>query len=81
MAVFWDVTPCGSCENRSFGGKYRIHQLLVTANFISSSLIHFSLMMEAIISSETSVLSRSTRRHIQEDDILIVIAVKASNLT
>jgi hypothetical protein len=19
-AVFWDVTPCGSCENRCFGG-------------------------------------------------------------
>jgi hypothetical protein len=18
--VFWDVTPCGSCKNRSFGG-------------------------------------------------------------
>jgi hypothetical protein len=21
-AVFWDVTPCGSCKNRRFGGKY-----------------------------------------------------------
>jgi hypothetical protein len=20
-AVFWDVTPCGSCENRRFGGR------------------------------------------------------------
>jgi hypothetical protein len=20
-AVFWDVTPCGSCKNRPFGGK------------------------------------------------------------
>jgi hypothetical protein len=19
--VFWDVTPCGSCKNRRFGGK------------------------------------------------------------
>jgi hypothetical protein len=25
--VFWDVTPYGSCENRRFGGTYRIlHQ-------------------------------------------------------
>jgi hypothetical protein len=24
-AVFWDVTPCGSCKNRRFGGKYRLH--------------------------------------------------------
>jgi hypothetical protein len=22
-AVFWDVTPCGSCKNRCFGGMYR----------------------------------------------------------
>jgi hypothetical protein len=21
-AVFWDVTPCGSCKNQSFGGEY-----------------------------------------------------------
>jgi hypothetical protein len=20
--VFWDVTPCGSCKNRLFGGTY-----------------------------------------------------------
>jgi hypothetical protein len=25
--VFWDVTPCGSCKNRRFGGIYRLlHQ-------------------------------------------------------
>jgi hypothetical protein len=24
-AVFWDVTPCGSCKNRPFGGTY-LHQ-------------------------------------------------------
>jgi hypothetical protein len=22
---FWDVTPCGPCENRRFGGKYHFH--------------------------------------------------------
>jgi hypothetical protein len=22
--VFWDVTPCGSCKNRSFGGTQRL---------------------------------------------------------
>jgi hypothetical protein len=25
-AVFWDVTLCGSCKNRRFGGTYRLHQ-------------------------------------------------------
>jgi hypothetical protein len=24
-AVFWDVTPCGSCKNRHLGGKYGLH--------------------------------------------------------
>jgi hypothetical protein len=24
--VFWDVTPCGSCKNRRFGGTSRLHQ-------------------------------------------------------
>jgi hypothetical protein len=37
-AVFWDVTSCGFCKNRRFGGAYRLHhqgglvQLLVIAN-------------------------------------------------
>jgi hypothetical protein len=24
-AVFWDVTPCGSCKNRRFEGTWRLH--------------------------------------------------------
>jgi hypothetical protein len=24
-AVFWDVTPCGSCKNRRFGGMCLLH--------------------------------------------------------
>jgi hypothetical protein len=24
-AVLWDVTPCGSCKNRCFGGTYHLH--------------------------------------------------------
>jgi hypothetical protein len=23
-AVFWDVTPCGSCKDRRLGGTYRL---------------------------------------------------------
>jgi hypothetical protein len=36
----------------------------------SSWLIRFSLMMGAIRSSESSILKRTTRRQIPEDDIL-----------
>jgi hypothetical protein len=74
--VFWDVAPCGCCKNRRFGETYLLHhecsmlRLLVTANVVPSSLIISTLMMEAIRSSETSVLTRTTRRHIPQDGIL-----------
>jgi hypothetical protein len=48
-----------------------VRRLLVTANVVSSSPILVALMMEAIPSPETSVLTRSTLRNIPEDGILL----------
>jgi hypothetical protein len=74
--IFWDVTPCGSCKNRRFGGTYQFHQQgdknsgtvfilsvrqsLVTANIVPSFLILVTLMMEELYSSETLVFTRAT---------------------
>jgi predicted hotdog family 3-hydroxylacyl-ACP dehydratase len=67
--VFWDVTPCGSCKNLRFGGTYLVflrsmRRLLITASVVPSSQILVTLMKEALSSTETSVLTRATRRNI-----------------
>jgi hypothetical protein len=98
-AVFWDVTPCGSCKtdvseelsasiqnttqntnykNTEYKRQYFVFlrsvcRLLVTTNVVPSSPILVTLMMEAISSSETAVLTRATRRNITEGPILHIM--------
>jgi hypothetical protein len=55
--VFWDVTTFGSCKNRVVFLR-SLRRLLVTANVPSSPIV-FTLMMETLGSSETSVITKA----------------------
>jgi hypothetical protein len=77
IAVFWDVTPCGSCKSRRFGGTYRLHHQgdrnrharSISSN-IPSSPILVTLLIEAILSSKMTFLTRTTWPNFPEDGIL-----------
>jgi hypothetical protein len=74
-AVFWDVASCRSCVNRRFTIERRtsVSMTLKSPTYAGPSLEDFSpLKMEAIRSSETSVHTRSTRRNIPEESILLL---------
>jgi hypothetical protein len=81
IAVFWDVTPCCSCKNVS---EERVANIIRVAGgkraWVASYCQLFSyladfvtVMMEVILSSKTSVLTRATLRNILQEDIIYVI--------
>jgi hypothetical protein len=68
--AFWDIVPYRACANRCLGGKYRLQLQGRKISERGTSLSRWLLKLEAILSSETSVHTSSTRRHIPEDGVL-----------
>jgi hypothetical protein len=65
------MTRIGELETLAVTSNRRgVLQLLVTANAVPSSPILVTLVMEAVLPTETSALTRATRRNIPEDGIL-----------
>jgi hypothetical protein len=52
---FWDITPCDSCKNRTFGGTYRLLTL--------SLALLFNIMKGTIRSSKSRSYKSHTASH------------------
>jgi hypothetical protein len=61
--AFMDVTPCGSCKNRRLEGTYHAY-VASKASVVPISPVLVTLMIEGLSSTETSILTRATRRNI-----------------
>jgi hypothetical protein len=80
-AVFWDVMPCGFCQNRRFGGTYCLYHkgdknqqdilfLHSVQRLIVTVDIPSSQIIVTLLATEMSVLTRTTWHNIPEDSIL-----------
>jgi hypothetical protein len=86
--VFWEVTLCGSCKNRPFGGTQRLHNQgdknRWTKNKLALFLVHRFLSLwwrRRYVPPKRRFLQEPHGLTSQNTTFFIVTAVKTSNLT
>jgi hypothetical protein len=80
MESVWVCNGINRHEVR-FEGFRKVFRLLVTANIVPSLLIPVNLAMEAIPSSETSVITRATRRNMQKTAFSLTVTKSNDRLS
>jgi hypothetical protein len=78
-ASFIRMTRIGDLVSTLAVTSSSVHRLLVKVTVVLSSPILATLVKEALSSSETSVLTRTTRRNIPEDTVLHYVLVSRLN--
>jgi hypothetical protein len=81
-SVSWDMAPCGSYKNQSFGetiNQNMLLGLLVTAKAVPISIL-VNVMLDETRSSETLLFTKATRRNIPEDGIVDIFINQGSAL-
>jgi hypothetical protein len=61
-AIFWDVTPCGSCKNRRFGGTNGLHNHAERISELGKTLAVTRKLLLVTVNVVPSSLNDSTLR-------------------